>query len=228
MKVAEPSTQTAAVSCPRLPAQVHLNPFCLWIMTRANSKCSGIFSFSPRCTWDGWLVPSYRVFSNLLLFYCCSRRLAQPQPGSNMYNPGWCAWQVCANSAPSQPGALHHRARAFGPNTTDCPASQGLGPQSPRRGAPPRTHPARSPEAAIQIPAGTTNWCKNTCTVREKGFCCCCLSWSRKKERERIQMNQFLVLRPFHPFAAASDTKAEPYLPVARIQCYKQLPCCNA
>lgn len=48
-----------------------------------------------------------------------------------------------------------------------------------------------------------------------------------KREGERIQMNSFLVLRPFCPFAAASDTKAEPYLPVAWIQRYKQLPCCN-
>lgn len=63
------------------------------------------------------------------------------------------------------------------------------------------------------------------CGVQALGVCC---TLKEAKQEKRIQTNQFLVLRHFRPFAAASDTKAEPYLPAARSQHYKQLPCCNA
>lgn len=64
-----------------------------------------------------------------------------------------------------------------------------------------------------------------SCGVQALGVCC---TLKEAKREKRIQTDQFLVLRPFLPFAAASDTKAEPYLPAARSQHYKQPPCCNA
>lgn len=115
----------------------------------------------------GWmgLAPSYRVSSSLLLSYSCSHGLVQPQPGCTSYHRRWRTWQVCANSTPSQPRPLCRGACGCWATTSDHPASKGLMPQSPQRGAPPRTHPAWALETAIQIPAGTTSWCKDACTV---------------------------------------------------------------
>lgn len=139
--------------------------------------CSGIFSFSPRWTWDGWLVPSYRAFSSLLLSYCCSHELVQCQPVSKSYNPSRCAWLVLSLLLHSQFSTMEHV--AVGQTPPIALQAKALV-EDPRH---PHTHPAWSPEAGMQIPDGTTTWCKNACVVR--GGSELLLSGSKKEKRER-------------------------------------------
>lgn len=94
-----------------------------------------------------------RAFSSLFLPYCCSHGLVQPQPSSSS-NPGRCECLCYLHTFPASSSPVSH--------TTACPVSPGTGPQ-------PGTHPAQSPEAERQIPAGTTRRCTTACAEPEEG-----------------------------------------------------------